>query len=82
MGRSRVKPYRCDVCGRGIQLSNLMKRYAVTAEGELIRTDTHQLTHLDAEIVSRERVQHAELLDPESRRFHYYDVVREGKKSA
>ena len=82
MGRSRVKPYRCNVCGSGIQLSNLMKRYAVTSEGELIRTDTHQLTHLDAEIVPRERLQHAEILSAESRKFHYYDVVREGNKNA
>ena len=45
-------PYFCDVCGKTIHVTNFMKRSAVTPDGDLVRINTHQSTHMDVVILN------------------------------
>ena len=70
--RARTWPYICPDCGRTVHLSNLMRRYAVSKEGRIVRTNTHELTHSGAAVVPTEEVAYLELLDDEDRRSIYH----------
>ena len=41
--RCRVWPRECKVCGRMIRLTNFMYRSAIDMEGNLVRSDTHEI---------------------------------------
>ena len=41
--RSRVCPRECKVCGRMIRLTNFMCRSAITRNGYMVRSDTHEI---------------------------------------
>ena len=41
--RCRVWPHECKVCGRMIHLTNFMYRSAITQDGDMVRSDTHEI---------------------------------------
>ena len=62
----------CPDCGRTVHLTNFMRRYAVSKEGSIVRTNTHEITHSGAAVVPAEEVKYLEILDDENRRFIYH----------
>ena len=64
MGRSRVWPSTCAVCGETVHLTNFMVRWAITSEGHFTRSNTHETKCKGWTIVSRFDKDYVELFDP------------------